>query len=204
MERFLFSSSSSSSFSTRDAKKAFSSTTTPTNTETKEERSGKKTRRENSSIPAKVDVAIVGGGLVGVAFARALRMSAKTKHLSVAVLDGNPRAFSKREKKEEEDKQQQQQQENPYKPKARVSALTPESIDFLERECGGVWTQIEKTNLGNEFDAVQAWDAIGEGYVRFEAKEANRDRLGVVVENDATRNALCDGLIEEFEKGEDI
>ena len=129
-------------------------------------------------------------------------MSAKTKHLSVAVLDGNPRAFSKREKKEEEDKQQQQ--ENPYKPKARVSALTPESIDFLERECGGVWTQIEKTNLGNEFDAVQAWDAIGEGYVRFEAKEANRDRLGVVVENDATRNALCDGLIEEFEKGEEM
>ena len=67
-----------------------------------------------------------------------------------------------------------------------------------------MWTQIEKTNLGNEFDAVQAWDAIGEGYVRFEAKEANRDRLGVVVENDATRNALCDGLIEEFEKGEEI
>jgi len=203
MERFLFS-SSSSSFSPRDAK-AFSSTTTPTNTEeTKEERSGKKKKTiiENSKIPAKVDVAIVGGGLVGVAFARALRMSAKTKHLSVAVLDGNPRAFSKREKKEEEDKQQQQ--ENPYKPKARVSALTPESIDFLERECGGVWTQIEKTNLGNEFDAVQAWDAIGEGYVRFEAKEANRDRLGVVVENDATRNALCDGLIEEFEKGEEM
>ena len=199
MERFLFS-SSSSSFSTRDAKKAFSSTTTTT--ETKEESFGKKTRRENSLIPAKVDVAIVGGGLVGVAFARALRMSAKTKHLSVAVLDGNPRAFSKREKKEEEDKQQRQ--ENPYKPKARVSALTPESIDFLERECGGVWTQIEKTNLGNEFDAVQAWDAIGEGYVRFEAKEANRDRLGVVVENDATRNALCDGLIEEFEKGEEM
>lgn len=203
MERFLFS-SSSSSFSPRDAK-AFSSTTTPTNTEeTKEERSGKKKKTiiENSKIPAKVDVAIVGGGLVGVAFARALRMSAKTKHLSVAVLDGNPRAFSKREKKEEEDKQQQQ--ENPYKSKARVSALTPESIDFLERECGGVWTQIEKTNLGNEFDAVQAWDAIGEGYVRFEAKEANRDRLGVVVENDATRNALCDGLIEEFEKGEEM
>ena len=142
MERFLFSSSSSSSsFSTRDAKKAFSSTTTPTNTETKEERSGKKTRRENSSIPAKVDVAIVGGGLVGVAFARALRMSAKTKHLSVAVLDGNPRAFSKRDKKEEEDKQQQQQ-ENPYKPKARVSA-DPESIDHRAPGCGGVWTQIE-------------------------------------------------------------
>ena len=66
-----------------------------------------------------------------------------------------------------------------------------------------MWTQIEKTNLGNEFDAVQAWDAIGEGYVRFEAKEANRNRLGVVVENDATRNALCDGLIEEFEEEEE-
>merc|ERR1712216_329959 len=65
MERFLFS-FPSSSFSTRDAKKAFSSTTTTT--ETKEESLGKKTRRENSSIPAKVDVAIVGGGLVGVAF----------------------------------------------------------------------------------------------------------------------------------------
>ena len=153
-----------------------------------------KARREIIS-PSKVDVAIVGGGLVGVAFARALRTSEKTKHLSVAVLDGNPRAFDKkRERKEEE------REENPYKPKARVSALTPESIDFLERECGGVWTQIEKTNLGNEFEAVQAWDAIGEGYVRFEAKEANRDRLGVVVENDATREALCDGLIEELEK----
>ena len=56
-------------------------------------------------------------------------MSAKTKHLSVAVLDGNPRAFSKREKKEEEDKHQQQQ-ENPYKPKARVSALTPNRLTF--------------------------------------------------------------------------
>ena len=77
-------------------------------TETKEESFGKKkkTREFNSSIPAKVDVAIVGGGLVGVAFARALRMSAKTKHLSVAVLDGNPRAFSKREKKEEKRKRE--------------------------------------------------------------------------------------------------
>ena len=35
------------------------------------------------------------------------------------------------------------------------------------------------------------------------AKEANRNRLGVVVENDATRNALCDGLIEEFEEEEE-
>ena len=124
-----------------------------------------------------------------------------TKHLSVAVLDGNPRAFALKREKKGNDEQHQQPR---AAPKARVSALTPESIEFLERECGGVWTQIEKTNLGNEFDAVQAWDAIGEGYVRFEAKEANRDRLGVVVENDATRNALCDGLIEEFEKGEEM
>ena len=151
--------------------------------------------------PSKVDVAIVGGGLVGVAFARALRTNAMTKHLSVAVLDGNPRAFALKREKKGNDEQHQQPR---AAPKARVSALTPESIEFLERECGGVWTQIEKTNLGNEFDAVQAWDAIGEGYVRFEAKEANRGRLGVVVENDATRNALCDGLIEEFEKGEEM
>ena len=150
--------------------------------------------------PSKVDVAIVGGGLVGVAFARALRTNAMTKHLSVAVLDGNPRAFALKREKKGNDEQHQQPR---AAPKARVSALTPESIEFLERECGGVWTQIEKTNLGNEFDAVQAWDAIGEGYVRFEAKEANRNRLGVVVENDATRNALCDGLIEEFEEEEE-
>ena len=150
--------------------------------------------------PSKVDVAIVGGGLVGVAFARALRTNAMTKHLSVAVLDGNPRAFALKREKKGNDEQHQQPR---AAPKARVSALTPESIEFLERECGGVWTQIEKTNLGNEFDAVQAWDAIGEGYVRFEAKEANRNRLGVVVENDATRNALCDGLVEEFEEEEE-
>ena len=151
--------------------------------------------------PSKVDVAIVGGGLVGVAFARALRTNARTKHLSVAVLDGNPRAFAIKQEKKGNDEQHQHHHQHPRAaPKARVSALTPESIEFLERECGGVWTQIEKTNLGNEFDAVQAWDAIGEGYVRFEAKEAHRNRLGVVVENDATRNALCDGLIEEFEE----
>jgi len=154
--------------------------------------------------PSKVDVAIVGGGLVGVAFARALRTNARTKHLSVAVLDGNPRAFAIKQEKKGNDEHHHHHHQHPRAaPKARVSALTPESIEFLERECGGVWTQIEKTNLGNEFDAVQAWDAIGEGYVRFEAKEAHRNRLGVVVENDATRNALCDGLIEEFEEEEE-
>ena len=185
--------------------RCWSSTSTSTTHETTTTTTTTTTTKKSPPLPlplppSKVDVAIVGGGLVGVAFARALRTNAMTKHLSVAVLDGNPRAFALKREKKGNDEQHQQPR---AAPKARVSALTPESIEFLERECGGVWTQIEKTNLGNEFDAVQAWDAIGEGYVRFEAKEANRNRLGVVVENDATRNALCDGLIEEFEEEEE-
>lgn len=190
-----FSSSSSSSSSST------TTTTTPHKTSTNK---SDYDHRNQIYYPSHCDVAIVGGGLVGCAFARALRQ--RFKHLSICVLDGNPNAFERKKKRTKKQQKQQQKEgeeeelllETEYAPKARVSALTPESIDFLEQQCGGVWTEIEKTNLGKEFDAVQAWDAIGEAYVRFEAKEANRATLGVVVENDATHNALCEKLIDEY------
>ena len=59
-----------------------------------------------------------------------------TKHLSVAVLDGNPRAFALKREKKGNDEQHQQPR---AAPKARVSALTPESIEFLER----VWRRVD-------------------------------------------------------------
>ncbi|KAH7573076.1 hypothetical protein JRO89_XS03G0063500 [Xanthoceras sorbifolium] len=66
------------------------------------------------------DVAIVGGGVVGMALACSLARSPLTKHLKVAIIDSNP-ALGKRNCINKEDP-----------PDPRVSTVTPATISFFK------------------------------------------------------------------------
>ncbi|CAH2052856.1 unnamed protein product [Thlaspi arvense] len=114
------------------------------------------------------DIAIVGGGMVGIALAASLASKPLTKHLSVAIIDNNP--LLGRKNIIEKGKQ----------PDPRVSTVTPATISFLKDI--GAWKYIEEQRHAY-FDKMQVWDYTGLGYTRYNAKDVDQDILGCVVEN---------------------
>ncbi|CAJ1920722.1 unnamed protein product [Sphenostylis stenocarpa] len=73
-----------------------------------------------SKIIPQYDIAIVGGGMVGMALACFLASMPMTKQLSVAIIDSNPALGSGLHIKKEDP------------PDPRVSTVTPASISFLQ------------------------------------------------------------------------
>ncbi|MEO1081393.1 MAG: UbiH/UbiF/VisC/COQ6 family ubiquinone biosynthesis hydroxylase [Pseudomonadota bacterium] len=124
------------------------------------------------AVDAAADVAIVGGGIAGLALAAALRDSG----LSIVVIEA--RAL-------------------PDAPvgdaltdyDARVSALTARSIAFL-RELGA-WDSIEK-HRSCAYRHMTVWDAEGTGRIEFDASEVGAQSLGSIVENSLVVSALAD------------
>lgn len=74
---------------------------------------------------------------------------------------------------------------------ARVSALTPRSIDLLERL--GVWTVIEQYRAC-PYRHMTVWDAEGTGRIDFDSAELGLPALGTLVENSAVTVALASRL----------
>ncbi|XP_056843016.1 LOW QUALITY PROTEIN: uncharacterized protein LOC108837154 [Raphanus sativus] len=116
------------------------------------------------------DIAIVGGGMVGIAFAASLASKPLTKHLNVAIIDNNPLFGTK----------STIEKGHPPPPDPRVSTVTPATISFLKGI--GAWKYIEEQRHAY-FDKMQVWDYTGLGYTRYYAKDADQDILGCVVEN---------------------
>ncbi|KFK39724.1 hypothetical protein AALP_AA3G280100 [Arabis alpina] len=114
------------------------------------------------------DVAIVGGGMVGIALAASLASKPLTKHLNVAIIDNNPLLGRKNVI------------EKGHPPDARVSTVTPATISFLKDI--GAWKYIEEQRHAY-FDKMQVWDYTGLGYTRYNANDVDQDVLGCVVEN---------------------
>ncbi|KAI3980348.1 hypothetical protein MKX01_003887 [Papaver californicum] len=121
------------------------------------------------------DIAIVGGGMVGMALACALSSSPLTKHLNVAIIDSNP-ALGRIDgiKKGE-------------LPDPRVSAITPATISFFKDV--GAWQYVQEHRHAI-FDKMQVWDYTGSGYTRYNAKDVGKDMLGCVVENKVLHSSL--------------
>lgn len=130
-----------------------------------------------------VDVAIVGGGLVGSSLAAALASHPLAKGLSVALIDPQPPSLSE------------------WPPLSlRTSTITPSSKGFLEHI--GVWDLVPPARVAS-FGKMFVWDhpaplprgeRVGEeimvGGLMFEAKEVDEDWLGYVVDNEVLRGAI--------------
>lgn len=133
------------------------------------------------------DIAIVGGGMVGLALACALSSMPLTKQLRVAIIDGNPAL------------QSGASLIKAGTPDPRVSTVTPATISFLKDI--GAWEYVQQQRHAF-FDQMQVWDYTGLGYTRYDARDVGKDYLGCVVENKVLCNSLLLSLQQsaEFQK----
>ena len=114
----------------------------------------------------RLDVVVVGGGVVGATCALALAGLG----LDVALVEGRePVRWS------------------PQTPDLRVYAFAPDNAALLER-CG-VWSAVRDAHA-QPYRRMRVWDAAGGGEVRFDADALGRDQLGWIIEN----NLLVDRL----------
>ncbi|PHU21453.1 hypothetical protein BC332_06560 [Capsicum chinense] len=121
------------------------------------------------------DIAIVGGGMVGMALACSLATMPLTKQLSVAIIDSNPALVNNFHIKKEDP------------PDPRVSTVTPATISFFKDM--GAWEFVQQHRHAY-FDKMQVWDYTGLGYTRYNARDVDADVLGCVVENKVLHKSL--------------
>ena len=113
----------------------------------------------------KFDDIVIGGGMVGLAFA--IDLSQK-KNCSIAIVEPN--------------------NINPSIRKTfhtRVSAITPSSEAYLKSL--NIWEDIQRKQV---FVTTKVWDQNSHGRLNFHAKDENMDHLGYIVENDLIQSAL--------------
>lgn len=116
-----------------------------------------------------VDVAIVGGGMVGLAVACGLQGSG----LRVAVLEQQAPTPS----------------EADAPPALRVSAINAASEKLLVRL--GVWDAIRDARL-SIYHGMEVWDKDGFGHITFDDKSLGYTHLGHIIENAVIHQALWD------------
>ncbi|AQK61732.1 uncharacterized isoform X1 [Zea mays] len=139
--------------------------------------------------PDVLDVAIVGGGMVGLAVACALSNMPLTKHLRVAIIDSNPALKSR------------SYLDKNSIPDSRVSTVTPATISFFKDI--GAWEHVQQQRHAF-FGKMQVWDYTGLGYTRYNARDVGKEHLGCVVENKVLCNSLLLRLQEELDDIENV
>ncbi|TCN79498.1 FAD-dependent monooxygenase [Shewanella fodinae] len=117
------------------------------------------------------DVAVVGGGMVGLATACGLAEAG----LSVLVIDAAAAAPVSGE------------------PKLRVSAINEASRTLLEHL--GAWSNLPQARLA-PYSKMDVWDKDGMGRIQFDAEQLSADSLGAIIENDAIHYALAQRAAE--------
>ena len=116
------------------------------------------------------DVVIVGGGMVGQAFALSIRRYG----LSIAIIEPNhPNLKIK---------------QNFH---SRVSAITPTSEIFLKDI--GVWNLIERKQA---FTDTKVWDENSHGSLNFSTINDEQTHLGHIIENDCIQSAMYTALAD--------
>ncbi|KAJ4835183.1 hypothetical protein Tsubulata_024991 [Turnera subulata] len=134
------------------------------------------------------DIAIVGGGMVGMALACSLATTPLTKHLKVAIIDANPALTN----------QVPINREDP--PDPRVSTVTPATISSFKDI--GAWQYVQQHRHAY-FDKMQVWDYTGLGYTKYDARDVYKEVLGCVVENKVLHRSLL-SRIEDTDFGKTI
>ena len=121
--------------------------------------------------PPTLDVAVVGGGMVGAAAALALARAG----FATALLEA--RAPAAWQAASEVD--------------LRVVGLAPSSLELLDEL--GVWTSIREARAG-AYSRMHVWDAESGAAIDFDAASEGRDRLGYIVENNLVQWTLWQAL----------
>ncbi|XP_057959820.1 uncharacterized protein LOC131152154 isoform X2 [Malania oleifera] len=121
------------------------------------------------------DIAIIGGGMVGMALACSLASMPLTKKLNVAIVDSNPALGCMGSIMKDDP------------PDPRVSTITPATISFFKDI--GAWKYVQQ-HRHTYFQEMQVWDYTGLGYTRYNARDADKDVLGCVVENRVLHSSL--------------
>lgn len=117
------------------------------------------------------DIAIVGGGMVGLATAIGLAQA----NLKVVVIDaGHTKAVS-------------------GAPKLRVSAINKASQRLLEHL--GAWHYVDASRA-TPYQKMVVWDKDGFGKIAFDASSICEPSLGAIIENDAISYALAKRVSE--------
>ncbi len=121
--------------------------------------------------PPPLDVAVVGGGMVGAATALALAQAG----FSTALLEAHaPRPWSAHDEVD-----------------LRVVGLAPSSIALLDDL--GVWTSIRDARA-SPYAHMHVWDAESGAAIDFDAASEGRERLGYIVENSLVQSTLWQAL----------
>ncbi|MDT3279655.1 FAD-dependent monooxygenase [Shewanella scandinavica] len=117
------------------------------------------------------DIAIVGGGMVGLATAIGLAQA----DLNVVVIDaGHTDAVV-------------------GEPRLRVSAINKASQRLLENL--GAWAYLD-TSRATPYQKMAVWDKDGFGKIAFDANSISETSLGAIIENDAISFALAKRVAE--------
>ncbi|MDM5070486.1 FAD-dependent 2-octaprenylphenol hydroxylase [Aeromonas bestiarum] len=118
-----------------------------------------------------VDVVIVGGGMVGLGLAAALKQSG----LKIAIVEG-----------------QLPDPELGDAPDNRVSALSLASQRILQQV--GAWAGIEARRL-QPYEKMQVWEQDSFGQIGFDAASLRQGALGHIVENRVIQLALLEAIL---------
>jgi len=114
----------------------------------------------------KFDVLIVGGGMVGLTLALALRQQ---NELTIAIVDTNvPTKLTEQ-------------------PENRVSAINMASQQIFANL--NVWELIQSERI-QSYQHMRIWDKHGYGKLNFNADDVDQQDLGWIIENKVIRNAL--------------
>ncbi len=123
-----------------------------------------------------VDIAIVGGGMVGLALAAAL----KETDLRIAIIEGR-----------------EPQQTLAELPDVRVSALSRSSQTLLENL--GAWTGIAQRRM-SPYCGMQVWEQDSFANIEFDARTLAQPNLGHIVEN----RVIQLSLLEQVQQQENV
>ncbi|WP_157981344.1 UbiH/UbiF/VisC/COQ6 family ubiquinone biosynthesis hydroxylase [Aliidiomarina sanyensis] len=114
----------------------------------------------------RTQVTVVGGGMIGLAFATAMARRGR----EVVLIEKQP-----------------MQGQIPSTPSLRVSALNHAAEAWL-RELGA-WSRIPESRQG-AYSGMHVWEYDSFGHIRFHAHDADMTHLGTIVENDVVAAAL--------------
>ncbi|WP_375277146.1 FAD-dependent monooxygenase [Alteromonas australica] len=120
-----------------------------------------------------VDIAIIGGGIVGLTLAAAL----KDAPCSIAVINKHPLVVPLLDT-----------------PSPRVSAINQANIGALDSL--GVWQFVQQDRV-NPYKAMHVWDKDSFGDIHFNCDDMGNDSLGVIAENAALVNGLAESVMQQ-------